>query len=463
MKFSVQPFSILYVAPLLFTTSMGHQSTDSDALDHSHSSLNKGEGQYPSMAHPSIDANASAYPTEVQDTPRKMEGTLLVDWELCTSSSSCHSGCCTAKYSHDERLRCTRLNGGYHADICVEASSVVMHQPQEQQQQVSTTTNSQSTVNGTCGYGRRGNGVCADGTCCSEFGWCGTSASICEDDARLGSTGSTTTTSPPPESNETSWCGNGDIGNGICLDGTCCSKSGWCGTTVEHCTNDSPSETLMPVNITCGYGEIGNGICPAGTCCSADGWCVITDCQSAAPSMAPTIAVPPGGRGNASVNETLPIPPTDAPSSQQQHSQMDHTLVYVLLAIVIFISMDILVRRTVIMSKFCKCRRQATTGSRPEGQAATPRKEPRVLYPLVESSVAGESLYSTLSRKWSRIGSSIYPSRPVLEATPEVTTSVEDDSSSESSFPPMVNLEMPNDEQGRIPRKLGFRRPMNDV
>ena len=30
-----------------------------------------------------------------------------------------------------------------------------------------------------CGGGNRGNGVCADGTCCSQYGWCGTSAAHC--------------------------------------------------------------------------------------------------------------------------------------------------------------------------------------------------------------------------------------------------------------------------------------------
>jgi hypothetical protein len=30
-----------------------------------------------------------------------------------------------------------------------------------------------------CGGGSRGDGVCADGTCCSQWGWCGTSADHC--------------------------------------------------------------------------------------------------------------------------------------------------------------------------------------------------------------------------------------------------------------------------------------------
>mmetsp|Transcript_18369 Transcript_18369/g.38545 ORF Transcript_18369/g.38545 Transcript_18369/m.38545 type:complete len:474 (+) Transcript_18369:162-1583(+) len=32
---------------------------------------------------------------------------------------------------------------------------------------------------GTCGGGNQGDGVCADGTCCSQYGWCGTSSAHC--------------------------------------------------------------------------------------------------------------------------------------------------------------------------------------------------------------------------------------------------------------------------------------------
>ncbi len=31
-------------------------------------------------------------------------------------------------------------------------------------------------------------------------------------------------------------CGNGNRGNGVCADGTCCSKYGWCGTSTDHCS-----------------------------------------------------------------------------------------------------------------------------------------------------------------------------------------------------------------------------------
>lgn len=74
---------------------------------------------------------------------------------------------------------------------------------------------------GTCGNGNRGNGVCADTTCCSAFGWCGTTTLHCS--------GSTTTPTPGT-------CGGGNAGNGRCADSKlCCSKFGWCGTSTAHC------------------------------------------------------------------------------------------------------------------------------------------------------------------------------------------------------------------------------------
>jgi Chitin recognition protein/Lytic polysaccharide mono-oxygenase, cellulose-degrading len=76
---------------------------------------------------------------------------------------------------------------------------------------------------GTCGSGNRGNGVCADNTCCSSFGWCGTSTLHCS--------GGTT---PTPT---VGTCGGGNRGNGRCADSKlCCSKWGWCGTSTSHCS-----------------------------------------------------------------------------------------------------------------------------------------------------------------------------------------------------------------------------------
>ena len=87
------------------------------------------------------------------------DGTLLGDWELCSVSSECTNGCCSSQYSDDGQLKCTPLDGGFDSNICV--------------------SNDDPTTTGTCGNGDVGDGVCANGQCCSSFGWCGDSPEHC--------------------------------------------------------------------------------------------------------------------------------------------------------------------------------------------------------------------------------------------------------------------------------------------
>ena len=118
----------------------------------------------------------------------------------------------------------------------------------------------------TCGNGQVGDGTCINGECCSEWGWCGTSAEHCG-------------TSEPTSTDSASTvgtCGSGNVGDGICPnEGECCSEWGWCGTDPEHCGTSEPTST-GPTSIagTCGSGNVGDGICPnEGECCSEWGWC----------------------------------------------------------------------------------------------------------------------------------------------------------------------------------------------
>ncbi|OUM62879.1 carbohydrate-binding module family 18 protein [Piromyces sp. E2] len=78
-----------------------------------------------------------------------------------------------------------------------------------------------------------GIGNCDEGSCCSKFGWCGTS----EDHCGIGC------------QSEFGKCN--DIGDrmircgsyyGSCSSGDCCSEFGWCGTTQDHCGNGCQSE-----------------------------------------------------------------------------------------------------------------------------------------------------------------------------------------------------------------------------
>ncbi|KAI9199665.1 uncharacterized protein BJ171DRAFT_200770 [Polychytrium aggregatum] len=127
--------------------------------------------------------------------------------------------------------------------------------------------------NGYCGNGNVGNGKCSDGTCCSKYGWCGTGTAYC---------GSKTPSSPPPPPpppppSSGGSCGNGKVGNGICADGTCCSKYGWCANDAAHCNNRAPASSPGSSGSgSCGSGKVGNGKCSNGQCCSKYGWCGTT-------------------------------------------------------------------------------------------------------------------------------------------------------------------------------------------
>jgi hypothetical protein len=60
------------------------------------------------------------------------------------------------------------------------------------------------------------------------------------------------------------YCGNGTVGNGICEESTatsfiCCSKHGWCGITVAHCTD-------TPAGDACGDARIGMASVPTRVC-----------------------------------------------------------------------------------------------------------------------------------------------------------------------------------------------------
>ena len=71
--------------------------------------------------------------------------------------------------------------------------------------------------------------------------------------ASLNEAQSTTTTTPPAAEEEvivnpegTCGKGGGDRGNGICANGKCCSKFGWCGITPAHCSGETFPPTLSP-------------------------------------------------------------------------------------------------------------------------------------------------------------------------------------------------------------------------
>ena len=220
--------------------------------------------------------------------------------------------------------------------------------------------------------------------------------------------------------------------------------------TADHCSGDGHNETLSPIHGTCGNGQVGNGICPDGACCSELGWCGITaeHCQSQAPSLAPTYS---SDSDREQVNQTLPTsPPTGTSSSpQDNNSPKERNLVYALVAVVTLFFTVILAKGICIISKFSRgSRAPPAVASQPERRQAAPRKERKVLYPFLESSIADDSLYTTLSRKWRTIiGSSVHVSKPIIVMLTETETSVAGFSRSGLSCCSMMSEETLNKEQ----------------
>ena len=173
-------------------------------------------------------------------------------------------------------------------------------------------------MKGTCGGGLTGNGICPNPSeCCSQYGFCGTSADHCSNVAPV--------SAPKPKPGANGWgndgmgngfpptvgggagaaaagvkgtCGGGLTGNGICSNQSeCCSQYGFCGASADHCANRAPvalagqqaggqqqynpqppqtgaQQSQQAVEGTCGGGATGNGFCKVpDECCSIHGFC----------------------------------------------------------------------------------------------------------------------------------------------------------------------------------------------
>ena len=150
-----------------------------------------------------------------------------------------------------------------------------------------------------------GYGYCHDNKCCSQYGYCGTSASHCGTGCQLNygicnasttttTTKKTTTTTAPKPTGGVSTNGKCGPKNGStkCPTGQCCSAKGYCGTTAAYCETGCQtgfgvckSDKLVSTNGKCGVGK-GYTVCPSGQCCSKKGYCGTTSaycgtgCQS---------------------------------------------------------------------------------------------------------------------------------------------------------------------------------------
>lgn len=123
---------------------------------------------------------------------------------------------------------------------------------------------------------------CVDGSCCSQYGWCGKTSNYCG----VGCLSN---------------CNNVNINNTIvnecggtklCSNGACCSQYGWCGLTVDYCgsgcqsncvqstvTTPTPTPTPTPVsypittNNRCGPEALTRCPLTGNVCCSDNGIC----------------------------------------------------------------------------------------------------------------------------------------------------------------------------------------------
>ncbi|ORX77032.1 hypothetical protein BCR32DRAFT_295874 [Anaeromyces robustus] len=127
-----------------------------------------------------------------------------------------------------------------------------------------TTNNSLPTSKDQCGPGIA---VCAEGLCCSKYGWCGDTIEYCgtgcqsefgncdgqEKTTTLNTTtpNTTTTTKKTTTTTITTTTTNNSLstsedqcgpGIAVCAEGLCCSKYGWCGDTIEYCGTGCQSE-----------------------------------------------------------------------------------------------------------------------------------------------------------------------------------------------------------------------------
>jgi hypothetical protein len=106
-----------------------------------------------------------------------------------------------------------------------------------------TTTGSCPAVTGQCGSAMTCASIGFPGQCCSQYGWCGTSAAHCGTCCQNGPcTSAPTPPAPTPPTTTTGscpavtgQCGSARTCASIGFPGQCCSQYGWCGASAAHC------------------------------------------------------------------------------------------------------------------------------------------------------------------------------------------------------------------------------------
>ncbi|KAI2616579.1 carbohydrate-binding module family 18 [Hypoxylon sp. NC1633] len=87
---------------------------------------------------------------------------------------------------------------------------------------------------GTTGAGEHGY-ICPTGMCCSQYGYCGNSTDYCLTGCQAAFGTCTAGGGGTGSGSGNGRCGP-DYGNAVCSATECCSASGYCGTTTDHCS-----------------------------------------------------------------------------------------------------------------------------------------------------------------------------------------------------------------------------------
>lgn len=84
-----------------------------------------------------------------------------------------------------------------------------------------------------------------------------------------------------------------------CDDGSCCSQWGYCGTTTEYCGNGCLANCTLTISTNAECGSVQSTKCPDSQCCSKWGWCGYTDEYCGVGCQA--------GFGNCGLDSALPV------------------------------------------------------------------------------------------------------------------------------------------------------------
>ncbi|ODQ56615.1 hypothetical protein SAICODRAFT_22959 [Saitoella complicata NRRL Y-17804] len=226
-------------------------------------------------------------------------------------------GECCSEYGWcgDTDAHCLVANGCQSgcADGSSPTSTTTMNMPPATSTAAAPASTMKATTDGTCGPDVSCEGW-PQGTCCSEYGWCGNTdahclvSNGCQNGCTDGSltTISSTSTAPATTMAVTTdgTCGP-DVSCEGWPEGTCCSQYGYCGNTDAHClvsngcqngcispsfTSTSPTTSASSISgstaLPSGYTYTTDGSCggtvmcgdwPQGGCCSQYGYCGDTD------------------------------------------------------------------------------------------------------------------------------------------------------------------------------------------